>query len=472
MRQHRRSLPFVDRVRFGCLCAISMTLLLPDIIQAGSRPVYGGRLQVQMRAVVEDFNPAAALTAGDAKGSLLPLVFEGLVAEDERGTIIPKLATEWRIGQRGQRLTFRLRPGVRFHDGSVLTGASAVNSLQVLEPRYKLEARGSELIIANEDGSANELLRQLADPRYSVTSGTGAAVPAGTGPFALAGWEPGRRMVLRAFDQYWDGRPFIDELEFRMGRSERDQMIDLQLKRADLIEIPITDTRKTAPSMRLPVSEPIDLIAIVLRSSRGDHDPLVRAIDASVDRASIHQLALRQGNPTAALLPQWLTGYAFLFPGQRDLGLARRLLGTVPQKPGGLTLGYPSSDPFLRSVTERLVLDLREAGLGVRPVAFPPPPGTPLPDGVVMKIRLLPGVAESLEVLSRHTGQQEQVRAGLSGARGPEDFFSIESTMLASSRIVPLLHLPITFAAWRAGEIQQARARVPLWALALRGHLG
>ena len=445
MRQLHRTPPFAAIARFACPGAILMLLLL-HTVQAGSRPVYGGRLRVQMRGVVGDFNPAVAVTAGEAKSGLLPLIFEGLVAEDEDGTIIPKLATEWRIAQRGQRLIFRLRPGVKFHDGSTVTGTSVVNSLRSLEPRYRLETRGSELLIQAEDGSATELLRQLADPRYSVTLATGADVSAGTGPFALAGWEPGRRTVLRAFEQYWGGRPFIDEVEIRMGRSERDQMIDLQLKRADLIEIPITETRKTAASIRLPVSEPIDLIAIVFRNSRGDHDPLVRAIDSSVDRASIHQLAHRQGSPTGALLPQWLTGYAFLFPVKRDLGLARRLLGTVPQKPGGLTLGYPSSDAFLRSVTERLVLDLREAGLGVRPVAAPPPPGNPLPDGVLLKIRLQPDVAESLELLSRHTGQQEQVRVGLSTARDPEDLFRIESAMLASSRIVPLLHLPITFA--------------------------
>ncbi len=401
---------------------------------------------MQMRAALGDFNPAMPTVPGDEKSRLLPLVFEALVGIDESGTVVPRLAVEWRIGQGGQRLSFRLRANVKFHDGSVMYEAAVLESLRTLDARYGVTARGGEVIIDAKDGSAGKLLRQLANPRWAIVTGTGDGIPAGTGPFSLAGWEPGRRLVLRAFEHYWGGRPFVDELEIRMGRSERDQMVDLQLKRADLIEIPLTDARRAGSGIRLPVSEPVDLIAIVFRGRRANDEVLIRAINFSVDRTSIHQiLAQRQGSPTGALLPQWLTGYAFLFPGNRDVPLARRLLVTVPRRPGGLRLGYPSSDGFLKSVAERLTLDLREAALEARTVAMPAPAGSSAPDGVLTRIRLTPDAAGSLEVISTQLDQLAKLPDDRAASAGPAGQFEVEAGILASWRVVPLLHLPVTF---------------------------
>ncbi len=401
---------------------------------------------MQMRSTLGEFNPAVPAVPGDAKSALLPLVFEGLVGTDEGGTVVPKLAVEWRIGQGGQRLSFRLRTNVRFHDGSMMNEASVLESLRTLDARYQMEARNAEVVFTAGDGSAGDLLRQLASPRWAVTRATGPATAAGTGPFSLAGFEPGKRIVLRAFEGYWGGRPFVDELEIRMGRSERDQMIDLQLNRADLIDIPATDARRVGSGIRLPVSEPVDLIAIVFRNRRASDEPLVRAINHSVDRASIHQIiAQRQGSPTGALLPQWLTGYAFLFTGSRDLSLARRLSSSVPRRTGGLTLGYPSSDGFLKSVAERLTLDLREAGLEARTVALPAPPGSTAPDGVLTRIRLTADAAGSLEVISTLLDQPAKLPDRGSALDNPQDLFEGEAGILASWRVVPLLHLPVSF---------------------------
>src|ERR1022692_4284285 len=68
---------------------------------------------------------------------------------------------------------------------------------------------------------------------------------------------------------------------------------------------------------------------------------------------------LRQGEISGALLPQWLSGYAFLFPGAADLGRARQLAsGARP-----ITLGV--SDATARPIAERIVLNARDAGLAV-----------------------------------------------------------------------------------------------------------
>jgi len=76
------------------------------------------------------------------------------------------------------------------------------------------------------------LLFELARPRHALS-----LLGGGTGPFRIVKWEPGRRASLAANDDYWRGRPYVDAVEVGMGRPLRDQLIDLELGKADLIDI-------------------------------------------------------------------------------------------------------------------------------------------------------------------------------------------------------------------------------------------
>ncbi len=68
------------------------------------------------------------------------------------------------------------------------------------------------------------------------------------------------------------------------------------------------------------------------------------------------------GEPAGALLPDWMTGYAFLFPTTGDMQRAQLTRGEVPQAPVW-TLGYDASDPLARVIAERIALNARDAGL-------------------------------------------------------------------------------------------------------------
>jgi hypothetical protein len=70
-------------------------------------------------------------------------------------------------------------------------------------------------------------------------------------------------------------------------------------------------------------------------------------------------LLQRQGEVSGALLPQWLSGYAFLFPATADLGRARQLAAGAR----GISLGV--SDASARPIAERIALNARDAGLAV-----------------------------------------------------------------------------------------------------------
>ena len=116
-------------------------------------------------------------------------------------------------------------------------------------------------------------------------------------------WEPGRRLTLAAFEDYWGGRPFLDSLVVNLGSNRTS---------ADVFDIPFASPRRIIPeAARVWQSAPRELLALVA----GDVPPAVsEALSLAIDRGSIvNVLAQRRGQPAFALLPQWLSGYEFLF---------------------------------------------------------------------------------------------------------------------------------------------------------------
>jgi hypothetical protein len=86
-------------------------------------------------------------------------------------------------------------------------------------------------------------------------------------------------------------------------------------------------------------------------------------LEFSIDRESMKSVLLQGGGePAGALLPDWMTGYAFLFPTKGDMQRAQLTRGEVPQAPVW-TVGYDASDPLARVIAERIALNARDAGL-------------------------------------------------------------------------------------------------------------
>ena len=126
-------------------------------------------------------------------------------------------------------------------------------------------------------------------------------------------WEGGRRAVFMADENAAGGRPFLDSVEIQLARPLREQALDLEVGKADLVELGPNEIRRAPAGRKTWSSQPVRVIALVF----GPHveDARIReALALAVDRATIWSVLLqRQGEVSAALLPQWLSGYAFVF---------------------------------------------------------------------------------------------------------------------------------------------------------------
>jgi len=438
----------MTRFRFASL-AIASSVSLPMALHA-ARPHYGGTLRIEMIGVIRTFDPAA--TPADAAESaartrVLPLVFETLVAADPSGGIRPRLATSWERDASGQRWRFQIRNAVALHDGSRLQSAQVAATLRGRERPWKIGVDGDAVVI-DLDRAQPELLWDLADARYGVAIRTSTGDLVGSGPFRLEPTGP-RRIVLRAHEDYWGGRPFVDVVEIAEGRPLGDQLTSLELGRADVVTVRPTDLRRLVQrGLRSTSSRSLELFALVFEPHRAMGDDLLvrRAVAESIDRVTLSNVLLqRQAEPAAALLPAWLSGYAPMFQAAPAAAFSAAALSLEQRR---LTVRVDAGDPVAQAIAERVAVDAREAGVTIKVQA---PVGlAPRPDVRLVRIafdattpdRALTAIMASLG--ARVTALATTERAPAIGAP-LETVYRVERALVERDVIVPVVHLPALY---------------------------
>jgi ABC-type transport system substrate-binding protein len=212
-------------------------------------------------------------------------MYEGLVGFDGNTTRIkPVLAESWDVSPDGRTYTFHLRTGVTFHDGTPFD-ANAVKAnfdrwqSQIGDPNHK----SAEFIYWNDVAAFNDEIVStsavdnstfqinLKDPSgpfllnlalfpFAIVSpatlqqvGSGSipdagAAPSGTGPFKFVEWVRGDHITLAANDNYWGGRPQIDQAIIRVITDNAARFFELQAGNIDMMEFPNPDDVRVAQS--------------------------------------------------------------------------------------------------------------------------------------------------------------------------------------------------------------------------------
>lgn len=413
----------------GMLAALALTA------GARTRPHYGGTLRVEIEG--DPWQRPGGLARR--------LVLDGLTRVDADGTAQPALAVEWKAENDNHRWQFRLRPGVHFQDGSPLTSIAVVASLNAACPSNcpwsAIHAIGGSVIFTGDPPMPN-LPELLAGDEYPIAltvtaDGKPPQGVIGTGAFQVTGFA-NDVLTLTANDICWQGRPFLDVVEIHAHRAIRDQWLDLGVGRADLVEVPPEQLRE-AQQQRLTVlsSAPVTLLALEVADSGALANPLLRqSIALAMDRSALENVIFqKQGEVTASLLPANLTGYAFLFPAERDLSKAQELRGGLT--PPTLVLAA-EGDGAMQLAAQRIALNLREAGFSVQAVNS----GAQHAD---LTLRQFP-----LECSEPQAALESIVRgAGLTMPgveRSDASLFQAESEILSRDRLIPLLYLPRAYA--------------------------
>jgi len=438
--------------RFATLVLIGANAFVLEAMPS-TAPKYGGVMRVQMQVRMETIDPrqwpSAPMLVVVAE-RVDSLVFDRLVRFDEYGALQPALAVSWEHDAKSKRWQFVLRKGVKFSDGAPLTPEAAALALQQLLGNSFDVSATSDSVVILADHSVPDLPTTIASGRYLIfhTADDGSLL--GSGPFRVTEWPAASapaKIILTANESCWAGRPFVDKIELTMGVDVQQQANAIAFGQADVVELPASEVRRAAQrGVRTVSSDPVELYALQIDTTRSAVQDvrLRQAISLAIDRASIADVILqRQAVVAGSLLPNWISGYAHLFPIVADLPRAKDLLtatGREVSHPAPLVLIYDSGDEQAHAVADRVAVNLKEAGITVQ-VAAQQAAGK----SVAADIRLLrrhisvpdPGMA--LADLSNSFGESTAILETL------EQIYAAEHAPIDALRIIPLVHVSESF---------------------------
>jgi peptide/nickel transport system substrate-binding protein len=219
----------------------------------------GGSLAVGLELDIAGFDPLKVGVFDTSANMAASLIFDTLTYLDDKGDAQPKLAVSWSHSDDYKTWTFKLRPGVKFHDGTAFDAqALKFNFDRQKDPKNKCRCAFYVAII-KEVEAADELTAvfRLTDPSVNwpkiltipssnnVVQSPAAMQakgddynrnPVGTGPFVLKSWIAGDRLVLERNPNYWNkGRPRLDRVVMRPLPDSQARFASLEAGDTDLI---------------------------------------------------------------------------------------------------------------------------------------------------------------------------------------------------------------------------------------------
>jgi peptide/nickel transport system substrate-binding protein len=250
---------------------------------------------------------ASALTSAGPTQEVSGKIFDGLLAYGIDSHPKPQLATAWNVSADGLRITFHLRPNVRWHDGQPFTSEDVAFS--VLEVWKKYHSRGRSTfanVISVETPDALTavlvltkpapyILNALAStesqpvPKHLYKSGDPLSnprnlAPIGTGPFRFVAWERGNHLVLERNPDYWDApRPYLDRLIVRFLTDPSAMANALETNSIHFgtpVYVDLARLAKVPSLISYPLSTPFNAI--------------VNSLEFNLDRPVFHDVRVRQ----------------------------------------------------------------------------------------------------------------------------------------------------------------------------------
>jgi peptide/nickel transport system substrate-binding protein len=234
-QSHPTSVLALSRRRFLLSTAlVGLAAAIPGTALAA--PVSGGTLTVNIGT-----EPPVLVLIAHTAGAVVNVsakITEGLLTYDFDFNPQPLLATEWKVSDDGLTYNFKLREGVKWHDGKDFTADDVAFSIQTLKevhprgratfaPVAAINVLGPYEVELKLSKPAPYLLKAFASsespivPKHlyegtKVPENEWNLKPVGTGPFIFKEWQRGNYVLLEKNPNYWDpGKPYLDQIIFR-----------------------------------------------------------------------------------------------------------------------------------------------------------------------------------------------------------------------------------------------------------------
>jgi len=298
----------------------------------------GGILRVYHR----DSPASMSIHEEGTVGVIMPMmgVFNNLVIFDQHvpqnsvQSIVPELATGWAWSEDGTELTFKLRDGIKWHDGKPFTAEDVKCTFDLLtnqgKEKFRLNYRETWWVnVAKTTTGEHEAILHLKRPQPALlallASGDTPIYPChvsprdmrqhpiGTGPFKFVDYKPNQYIKLARNPDYWKpGRPYLDGVEYTIIPNRSTAILGFIAGKFDMtfpyeVTIPLLKDIKTqAPQAICEVGMASETIGMLVNRTVEpfDNPDLRRAMALTLDRKSfIDILGQGEGEIGGALMP-------------------------------------------------------------------------------------------------------------------------------------------------------------------------
>jgi peptide/nickel transport system substrate-binding protein len=278
---------------------------------AAQQPVQGGTLTFAAGADPDSLDPQN--TQSNPGEQVNRMMYENLLRFDVKMQLEPALAESWTSSKDGVVWTFKLRKGVKFHDGTPFD-AKAVKYFfdRVLGDEKPFKAslytpvvQAAEVV---DDSTVRVTLKQPFGAFLFIMAHSAGGIvspaahqkwgkdftlhPSGTGPFRFVEWVKGDHVTLERNDAYWGGRPNLDRVVVKTVREDQARVLMLESGDADLIvNIPTEEIPRLKKDPRFTIeSSPTAralYIAINVKKKPLDDVRVRQALNHAVNREAI-----------------------------------------------------------------------------------------------------------------------------------------------------------------------------------------
>lgn len=214
----------------------------------------GGR--IVEATIGEPSNLIPHLSSDASSSEVSSLIYVAPLKYDKNIELVPSAARSFEVLEEGRLLRFALREDVRWHDGKPVTAEDveftyrlmidpntptayaedykAIQEFKVTGP-YSFEVRYDKPFARALVTWAGAILPKHALSGQDLLKTKYIREPLGAGPYKLKEWVPGARLTLVANDDYFEGRPFIDEVVYRVIPDQATQFLELKAGNLDMM---------------------------------------------------------------------------------------------------------------------------------------------------------------------------------------------------------------------------------------------
>lgn len=359
---------------------------------SSKEPTYGGSVVVGVQQDIDSLDPHKATAAGTKE--ILFNIHEGLVKPDENGNLINAIASSYSVSTDNSVYTFKLRKGVKFHNGKELTAEDVKYSLDrasgLLDGKALISALKKISEVKIVDSETIDIVLNAPDTEiiYNLTAailpkpedGKEVEYTIGTGPFKFVSYEPqGSVVIEKNADYYQSGVPYLDKVTFKIVASTDAAMLELKAGTIDIYPY-LTDSQaeelKSTFNVAYDAANVIQALFLNNKVAPFDNVKVRQAMNYAIDRNAIN--AFVSGGRASVIATPMLPGLTSYYEDCNsmypyDVEKAKSLLKEAGFPDGfEMTITVPSNYSFHMQTAEVIVEQLAKAGIKatIKPVEW------------------------------------------------------------------------------------------------------